>query len=89
VVVDEVVDVDVVEVLVDVEGAVVIGMVVGVVSAATDVDVGISTNDDVDTESVAAPLSLLHDAIVTMMRARGATRINFTVGSLARLVAIT
>jgi len=84
-----VVDVDVVDVLVDVEGAVVTGMVVVVVSVDADVEVLVSTDDDVDAESVAAPLSLLHAAIVSAMRTRGAIRIDFTVASLARIVSIT
>jgi hypothetical protein len=88
-VVDVVDDVDVVEVLVVVDSAVVTGMVVLVVSAGADVAVAISIDDDVDAESVVAALSLLHAAIVNAIRIRGATRIDFTVGSLARLVAIT
>jgi hypothetical protein len=88
VVVDVVDDVDVVDVLVEVDAAVVTGVVVVVTSVGADVEVEVSTDDD-DAVSVAALLSSLHAATVSAMRTRGAIRIDFTVGSLARFVAIT
>ncbi len=87
VVVDEVV----VEVDVDVEvgGAVVTGIVV-VVEATVDDDVlETATDDEVEPESVVAGSSSLQPTIVNAMMTKGTSRAVFTVGSLARFVAIT
>ena len=78
---------DVVDVLVDVEGAVVTGIVVDVVGAV-DVEVTAAV-DEVEPESVVVPPSLLQAAAA---RARAATRtkgVGFTPGSLAREVSFT
>jgi hypothetical protein len=89
VVVDVLDVVDVVDVLVEVDAAVVTGVVVVVTSVSADVELAVPGNDDVDPESVVVALSLPHAAIVSTMRASGAMCIDFTVGSLARFVAIT
>ena len=81
--VEVVVDVDVV-----VEAAVVAGVVV-VVTTGSKVEVVLETDDDVEPESVVAGSSSLHAETASATRTSGTRRIDFTVGSLARLVAIT
>jgi hypothetical protein len=81
--VDEVVDVDV-----DVEAAVVTGVVVLVTTDGSDVDEVPPTDEEVEPESVVAGSSLLHPAIDSAMT-KGTKRVGFTVGSLARFVTIT
>jgi hypothetical protein len=76
-----------VEVVVDVEVDVVAGVVV-VVTAGTDVDVPTAI-EDVEESSVVLVESLPHEAMVRATSTRGARRIGFTVGSLARPVPIT
>jgi hypothetical protein len=90
-VVDVVVDdeVDVVDEVVDVGAAVVTGMVVLVVDDVADVEVTAPTDDEVDPLSVVAGSSSLQPAIARAMTTRDARRIDFTSGSLARLVPIT
>ena len=87
------VDVDVVDVDVDVEvevdAAVVTGVVVLVVDSGTEDVLAPETDEDVEPESVDAGPSLLHATIVSATRTRGTRRSDFTVGSLARFVAIT
>ena len=87
------VDVDVVDVEVDVEvevdAAVVTGVVVLVVDSGTEDVLAPETDEDVEPESVDAGPSLLHATIVSATRTRGTRRSDFTVGSLARFVAIT
>lgn len=86
--VEVVVDVvEVVEVVVEVDVDVVAGVVV-VVTAGADVEV-LTAVDDVEEGSVVAVESLLHEATVRATSTRGARRIGFTVGSLARPVMIT
>ena len=80
---------DVVEVDVEVGAAVVTGMVVLVVDDATELELATTTVDDVEPESVVAGSSLLQAPIVNASRTRGARRVDFTVGSLARFVTIT
>ena len=82
--VEVVVDVDVV-----VDAAVVTGVVV-VVTMGSDVeDVVVATDDDVETESVVAGSSSLHAETASATKTNGTRRIDFTVGSLARFVAVT
>ncbi len=86
----DVVDVDVdVEVEVEVDAAVVTGVVVLVVDNGADDELAPETDEDVEPESVDAGSSLLHATIVSATRNRGTRRSDFTVGSLARFVAIT
>lgn len=80
--------VDVVDVLVDVDAAVVTGVVVDVV-LASDVEVAASIDDDVDDSSVDCVLSLLQLATTSANATRGARRRGFTTGSLARCMSIT
>ena len=76
VVVDDVVEV--VDVLVDVDGAVVTGMVVLVVVVAADVVVLSATVDDVEPLSVEAELSSLQPAASIPIRITGRRRVDFT-----------
>jgi hypothetical protein len=78
----------VVDVEVDVDAAVVTGVVV-VVTTGVKVEVVLETNDDVEPESVVAGSSSLHAETASATRISGTRRIEFTVGSLARFVAIT
>jgi hypothetical protein len=80
----EVVDVDV-----EVDAAVVTGVVVVVTAASTEVELLTAIDDDVDAESVDAALSLLHPAVASATRTNGTRQVGFTVGSLARFVAVT
>lgn len=85
----EVVDVvvEVVDVVVDVDGAVVTGVVVDV-TIVVEVDVA-EALDDVETESVDSPPSLLQPTTASARAIRGARRSGFTSGSLARDIPIT
>jgi hypothetical protein len=87
VVVDEVV----VEVVVDVEvgAAVVTGIVVVVEEDVEEEVLEAATDDEVEPESVVAGSSSLQPTIVSAMMTKGTSRAVFTVGSLARFVAIT
>lgn len=87
-VVDDVV-LEVVELVVEVGTAVVTGMVVLVVDAGAELDVAPAAVDEVEPESVVAGLSSLQATTVSASRTRGTRRVDFTVGSLARFVAIT
>jgi hypothetical protein len=78
----------VVDVEVDVDAAVVTGVVV-VVTTGVNVEVVLETKDDVEPESVVAGSSSLHAETASATRTSGTRRIEFTVGSLARFVAIT
>ena len=82
---DVVVEVDV---EVDVDAAVVTGIVVLVVDGDDEVD-EVAATDDVEPESVVAASSSLQPTIVNAMMTRETSRAVFTVGSLARFVAIT
>jgi hypothetical protein len=84
--VDVVVDVDVVDVVV---GAAVVTGTVVLVAAGVDVEEVLTTDDDVEPESGVVGSSLPHPAIVNAMMTNGKRRAAFTVGSLARFVAIT
>lgn len=78
----EVVDVVVVDdVVVDVDGAVVTGIVVVVVSAGAEVEVSTAIDDDVEPVSVDDDefLSLPHPAIATAKTMKGTRRVDFTV----------
>ena len=75
VVVDDVVVV--VDELVDVEAAVVTGVVV-VVADGSELDVETASDDRVEPESVVAGSSLLHAARVSAMRTIGARHFDFT-----------
>jgi hypothetical protein len=90
-VVDVVDDVDVVDVEVDVDAAVVTGVVVEVVPDSDDVVTPLSptTDDEVAPESVVASSSPPQLAIVSAMRMRGSRRVDFTGGSLSRDLPIT
>ena len=86
----DVVDVDVdVDVEVEVDAAVVTGVVVLVVDNGAEDVLAPETDEDVEPESVDAGSSLLHATIVSATRTRETRRSDFTVGSLARFVAIT
>ncbi|MEO7370258.1 MAG: hypothetical protein ABIZ69_05310, partial [Ilumatobacteraceae bacterium] len=77
----EVVDVEVVDVVdevVDVDGAVVTGIVVDVGAVASDVVVSRATVDEVEPASVVAALSLLQPAAVMAMRMSGRRHVDFT-----------
>jgi hypothetical protein len=87
VVVDDV-DVVVDDVDVVVDAAVVTGVVV-LVTTGWDVELVLATEDDVEPESVVAGSSSLHAETASATRTNGTRRIDFTVRSLARLVAIT
>ena len=84
--------VDVVDVVVDVEvvvdAAVVAGVVV-VVTTGSDVELVLAAEDDVEPESVVAGSSSLHAETASATMTSGTRCIDFTVGSLARFVAIT
>ena len=84
----DVVDVEV-DVVVEVDAAVVTGVVVLVVDSGAEDVLAPETEEDVEPESVDAGPSLLHATIVSATRTRGTRRSDFTVGSLARFVAIT
>ena len=77
-----VVDVEVVvveDVVVDVDGAVVAGMVVVVVSGGADVEVSSAMDDVLEPESVVDDLSSLPQAArVATRRMKGSRRVNFT-----------
>ena len=83
--------VDVVDVVVDVDAAVVTGVVVEVVPDSDDVVTPLSTttDDDVAPESVVSESSPPQLAIVRPMRMRGSRRVDFTGGSLSRDLPIT
>ncbi|MEO8263905.1 MAG: hypothetical protein ABI706_00185 [Ilumatobacteraceae bacterium] len=87
------VDVELVDVEVDdeveVDAAVVTGVVELVVDSGAEDVVAPETDDDVEPESVDAGASLLQATIVSATRTKGTRRSDFTVGSLARFVAIT
>ena len=88
-VVEVVVDVDVVvDVVVEVDVDVVTGTVV-VVADAVEVDVLSETDEEVEPTLVGLVESLPHDATTIATTSNGARRVGFTVGSLARVVAIT
>lgn len=70
--------VDVVDDVVDVEAAVVTGVVV-VVADGTDDDVTTETDDEVEPESVVLDSSLPQPAIVRATRTRGTRRFDFTL----------
>jgi hypothetical protein len=80
--------VDVVEVVVEVDVEVVTGVVVEV-TEAVDVDVSAEADDEVEPVSIDLGASLPHEAMVKVKTTAAAMRIGFTVGSLARHVAIT
>jgi hypothetical protein len=80
--------VDVVEVVVEVDVEVVTGVVVEVTDTV-DVDVPSETDDEVEPVSIDLGASLPHEAMVKARTTTVAMRIGFTVGSLARRVAIT
>ena len=86
----EVVEV-VVEVVVDVAAAVVTGVVVDVVPDSVDVVAALSltVDEEVAPDSVVAGSSSLHEETDSATKTSGTRRIDFTVGSLARFVAIT
>jgi len=87
VVVDDVVDV--LDEVVDVDAAVVTGIVVLVVVAAAELVVVSATEDDVETLSVPAELSSLQPAATIAIRMTGRRRVGFTGRSLARGPPIT
>ncbi|MEP7114206.1 MAG: hypothetical protein ABI862_13150 [Ilumatobacteraceae bacterium] len=80
---------EVVELVVDVGAAVVTGMVVVVLDVGCEVVLEAETVEEVDPESVTAGSSLLQPTIVKAMRITGISNVDFIVGSLARVVAIT
>jgi hypothetical protein len=80
--------VDVVEVDVEVDVEVVTGVVVEVTDTVA-VDVSAETDDEVEPVSIDLGASLLHEAMVKATTTTAAMRFGFTVGSLARPVAIT
>jgi hypothetical protein len=73
---------------VDVDAAVVTGVVV-VVTTGANVELVLVATDDVEPESVVARSSSLHAETASATRTSGTRRIEFTVGSLARVVTIT
>jgi len=83
---DVVVVVDDVDVVVD--AAVVTGVVV-LVTTGSEVELVLAADDDVEPESVVAGSSSLHAETDSATKTSGTRRIDFTVGSLARFVAIT
>jgi hypothetical protein len=87
VVVDEVLVV--VEVEVEVGAAVVTGIVVVVEAGVDDVVLETATDDEVEPESGVAESSPPQPTAVNARRIKGTSRAVFTVGSLARFVAIT
>ena len=71
------------------KAAVVTGIVVVVEAGVDDVVLETATDDEVEPESVVAESSSLQPTIVNAMMTKGTSRADFTVGSLARFVAIT